>query len=87
VFRLSSPEPGRLHRVLEGEMPADEDERKEVKPDLEALTLLPPFAGHPFGALLGLGSGSGPGRDLHEAAPLLSAAMPLDAAFERDAPR
>ena len=33
-----------------------------AKPDLEALTLLPPFESHPYGALLGLGSGSAPER-------------------------
>jgi hypothetical protein len=59
VFRLSDPAPGALRRVLPG--PARPD--AEDKPDLEVLTLLPPFAGHPFGALLGLGSGSAPGRD------------------------
>jgi hypothetical protein len=63
VFRLTSPEPGRLRRVLTGELPADAAERSRVKADLEALTLLPPFEDHPYGALLGLGSGSGPGRD------------------------
>ncbi len=63
VFRLSDPGPGKLRRVLAGELPADEDERKAHKADLEALTLLPPFEGHPFGALLGLGSGSGERRD------------------------
>jgi hypothetical protein len=63
VFRLSRPEPGRLSQALAGELPAGEDERKAAKPDLEALTVLPPFAGNPFGALFGLGSGSGPGRD------------------------
>ena len=63
VFRLSSSEPGRLRRVLEGDLPDDDGERAGAKPDLEALTVLPPFEGHPYGALLGLGSGSGPGRD------------------------
>jgi len=62
-FRLSSHLPGRLRRVLTGELPDDQGERSGAKPDLEALTLLPPFTGHPYGALLGLGSGSGPGRD------------------------
>lgn len=57
-FRLSDPGPGRLRRVLSGELPTDQEERKKHKADLEALTLLPPFGGHPFGALLGLGSGS-----------------------------
>lgn len=63
VFRLSQAEPGRLERVLSGRLPADEDERKAEKPDLEALTALPPFEEHPFGALFGVGSGSGEGRD------------------------
>lgn len=63
IFRLSDPGPGRLARVLAGELPTDDEERKAHKADLEALTLLPPFEGHPYGALLGLGSGSGEGRD------------------------
>jgi hypothetical protein len=63
VFQLSSPRPGRLRRVLAGELPGDDGERAGAKPDLEALTLLPPFRGQPYGALLGLGSGSGPERD------------------------
>ncbi len=63
VFRLSSSEPGRLRRVLTGDLPDDHDERSDLKPDLEALTLLPPFGCHPHGALLGLGSGSAPERD------------------------
>lgn len=62
-YRLSAPEPGELRWVLSGDLPAEASARKAAKPDLEALTVLPPFAGHPFGALLGLGSGSGPGRD------------------------
>jgi hypothetical protein len=63
VFRMSKPEPGHLRGVLEGE-PLDEGEDpQERKPDLEALSLLPPFPGNPYGALLGLGSGSKPGRD------------------------
>jgi hypothetical protein len=63
VFRLSGGAPGELRRVLGGELPVDEEERKAEKPDLEALTVLPPFAGSPYGALFGLGSGSGDGRD------------------------
>ena len=62
VFRLSKEAPGALRPVLSGELSADRDERKNEKPDLEALTLLPPFTGRPFGALLGLGSGSNPQR-------------------------
>jgi hypothetical protein len=62
VFRLSSTAPGRLLRVLGGDLPDDHGERSGAKPDLEALTLLPPFESHPYGALLGLGSGSAPER-------------------------
>jgi hypothetical protein len=62
VFRLSSSAPGSLRRVLSGDLPNDAHERSGAKPDLEALTLLPPFEGHPYGALLGLGSGSAPQR-------------------------
>jgi hypothetical protein len=64
VFAASAAErPGTLRRALAGELPLDHDARAGAKPDLEALTVLPPFGGHPYGALLGLGSGSGPGRD------------------------
>ena len=63
VFQLSDPAPGRLERVLGGELPVDAKERGSKKPDLESLTALPPFEDHPFGALFGIGSGSGPGRD------------------------
>ena len=63
VFRMSSQEPGELRKVLAGDLPSDDDERKSEKPDLESLAALPPFEGAPNGALFGLGSGSGPGRD------------------------
>jgi hypothetical protein len=56
VFRLSQSEPGQLREALAPNPSGD-------KPDLEALTLLPPFEGWPFGGLLGLGSGSAPERD------------------------
>ena len=63
VFRMSSPDPGQTVRVLAGDLPEDAEARSDAKPDLEALTMLPPFAGHAYGALLGLGSGSGRDRD------------------------
>ena len=63
VFEMSGGAPGRLERALDGELPADGAARKAAKPDLEALTLLPPFHEHPNGALLGLGSGSTDARD------------------------
>lgn len=62
VFRLTDPGPGRLVRALSGEE-AGPAHPGAGKADVEALTVLPPFAGHAFGALLGLGSGSAPGRD------------------------
>jgi hypothetical protein len=58
VFRVSRPQPGTLRPVL----PVERDHEGE-KPDLEALTVLPPFESAPYGALLGLGSGSAEGRD------------------------
>jgi hypothetical protein len=56
VFELSSDEPGKMRRALT-------DEGSEDKPDVEALSVLPPFEGAPYGAVLGLGSGSKPSRD------------------------
>lgn len=58
VFQISSDEPGETRPVLPGSLPAEESERKGMKPDLEALTALPPFGDTPYGGLLGLGSGS-----------------------------
>jgi hypothetical protein len=63
VFEASSDVPGRLERALSGQLPTEHGARSEAKPDLEALTSLPPFEGHPHGALLGLGSGSTEDRD------------------------
>ena len=56
VFRAGRPEPGELRPVLEEHGPSG-------KRDLEALTVLPPAEGDPYGLLLGLGSASGEGRD------------------------
>jgi hypothetical protein len=58
VFRLSTEEPGHARRALPGYLPDDRDVRAAEKPDLEALTALPPFTGAPYGGVLGLGSGS-----------------------------
>jgi hypothetical protein len=62
VFDLSGSEPGTLRQALAGELP-DDGARAEHKPDLEALTTVPPFEGSPFGGLIGLGSGSSERRD------------------------
>jgi hypothetical protein len=63
IFDLSSDRPGTLRRVLDGELPDDAEGRAREKPDLEALTTVPPFEGCPYGGLLGLGSGSNERRD------------------------
>jgi hypothetical protein len=62
VFRTATTEPGHLIRVFEGTLAASASARKRQKPDLEALTLLPPSVNYPHGALLILGSGSRPNR-------------------------
>ena len=62
VFFKNSPDPGRLVRLFEGVLPDKKAARKRVKPDLEALTLVPAFENFPHGALLALGSGSRPNR-------------------------
>ena len=58
VFRISGSDPGEARPVLPGSLPDEESERKGAKPDLEALTALPPFKDTPYGGLFGLGSGS-----------------------------
>ena len=58
VFPAAGDAPGRLVRFLPGELPADPDERKRAKPDIEALALLPAAGAAPGGALLALESGS-----------------------------
>jgi hypothetical protein len=62
VFDLADSSPGRLRQALGGDLSADADERSREKPDLEALTVLPPHPGAPHGVLFGVGSGSGAGR-------------------------
>lgn len=51
-----------LHRILDGDLPAEARARKKRKPDLKALALLPASPTHPHRALLALGSGSKPNR-------------------------
>ncbi|HZO46139.1 MAG TPA: hypothetical protein VFB68_09620 [Xanthobacteraceae bacterium] len=58
VFDAAGSAPGRLLRVFDGELPEEKKARKKQKPDLEAITQLPPFGDCPNGALLALGSGS-----------------------------
>lgn len=61
-FRRSSDAPGALVRLFPGELPGDHAERKAIKPDLEALVVLPASPGYPHGALLAVPSGSTPQR-------------------------
>jgi hypothetical protein len=63
IFEIAAGGPGRALKVLPGDLPADGELRAERKPDLEALTALPPVEGEPHGGLLGIGSGSNPSRD------------------------
>lgn len=58
MFGVADSEPGCLIRLFDGELPDKPKPRKKQKPDLEALTLLPPFGDYAHGALLALGSGS-----------------------------
>jgi hypothetical protein len=58
VFDLADDVPGRLVELFDGVLPAEHAARKAAKPDLEALTALPAFAGFAHGALLAVGSGS-----------------------------
>lgn len=66
VFRLSSESPGEFRKALSGELSLDPGERKGEKPDLESIATLPPFEGHEYGLMVGLGSGSG-GRERERA--------------------
>ncbi|MBL8520228.1 MAG: hypothetical protein JNK75_06105 [Betaproteobacteria bacterium] len=63
AFRAGSRIPGALIRCFDGELPGPPIARKKAKPDLEALVLLPRFAGFPHGGLLALGSGSSAMRE------------------------
>ena len=58
VFPGEGEAPGRLARLLAGELSSDHSQRRANKPDFEALTMLPAFDGHPHGALMALESGS-----------------------------
>lgn len=63
TFSEKDPGPGHFMRILEGDLPRDEEARKKEKADLESLALLPPFPGCEEGSLLALGSGSSDKRN------------------------
>ncbi|KQT01661.1 hypothetical protein ASG42_27025 [Rhizobium sp. Leaf391] len=62
VFSAGDNEPGHRIRLFAGELPIGKAERKRQKPDLETIVFVPAFEGFSYGALLALGSGSGPNR-------------------------
>lgn len=62
VFPAHGDSSGELVPIFANELPLPHKARKAAKADLEALSLLPPFAGYAHGALLLLGSGSRPQR-------------------------
>lgn len=64
VFRAANDVPGDLVRLFDGDLPEKPKKRKAAKPDLEMLMTLPPFADYTHGALLALGSGSKPNREM-----------------------
>lgn len=97
VFAAAGYTPGRLLRLFEGELPTAKAARKKQKPDLEAITPLPPFGDFTNGALLALGSGSEKNRrraallalDAHggiAGAPRVVDVSPLFGALERRFP-
>ncbi|MFN8122353.1 MAG: hypothetical protein U0237_07980 [Thermoleophilia bacterium] len=83
-FAEDPAEPGSAHRVLPDLLPAGHAERKRAKPDLEALTALPPSPAFPHGALLAVGSGSTAARERAVLIPLDPAGAPGGAAVVRD---
>ncbi|MCQ1837125.1 DUF6929 family protein [Neorhizobium galegae] len=62
VFSKDTSEPGHLIRLFAGDLPSGKAERKQQKPDLEAITFVPAFDNFPHGALLAMGSASRPNR-------------------------
>ncbi len=58
LFQRYGRKPGRLVRVFDGLLPAENPDRKEFKPDLEVLMHVPSVPGHADGLLLAIGSGS-----------------------------
>jgi hypothetical protein len=85
VFDLEGAQPGQRWRLIDAPTGAQSPglsgsnpTRKALKRDLESLTLLPALTACPHGALLALGSGSRPNRQL-------GALLPLDASGQATA--
>lgn len=62
LFRVGDDGPGRWLPLFDEALPSGHDERKALKADLEALTVLHELACYPHGALFVAGSGSTPNR-------------------------
>lgn len=60
----AAPLQGTSLRLLEGDLPPSKSQLKKAKPDFETLALLPAMPGCPAGALLVMGSGSRPNREV-----------------------
>ena len=73
LFPTGGGSHGRMIDILEVAAPASSD-----KPDLEALTFLPPWRGHPHGALLAIASGSKKTRTHGALVPLDERGLPSD---------
>ncbi len=96
IFSALTLQPGSALPLRPGELPHEPKARKRSKPDFEVLVQLPPSSLHPHGALLVLGSGSKPQRNLgvlialnaqglpHSTAPLTLDLTPLYALLERE---
>lgn len=84
AFTADPAEPGTAHRVLPDVLPSGHAERKRRKPDLEALTALPPSPMFPHGVLLAVGSGSTAARERAVLVPLDADGMPAGEAVVRD---
>lgn len=75
LFNLHDDLPGLWFPLEPATLPNAPKERKAAKPDWECITRLPSMPGHPHGALLVMGSGSGPRR---QRAALLRLQAPQD---------
>jgi hypothetical protein len=63
IFNAYDSDPGRLSRLVPGELPEDKSERKRQKPDFEAIVAIAGSDGRPSGRLLIFPSGSRPNRN------------------------
>src|SRR5690606_13280244 len=64
IFSAHDLRPEQILRLLPSDLPTAPKKRKKLKPDFEVLTLLPAAEKYPHGALLVMGSGSKPNRNL-----------------------